>query len=433
MTKLAHPIVAPSLHVRPLLAAGCALILCSTLLKSRAEAHGSAASVLGVVGSDAEGRPELLRLSEGLAILTGGEFRYLCPALFDSEDTPRAAALPAGPTLVATAEALFVLQDDGQVTPHPDPTARSGTIRALDASADGVFALRGSDAGAELIRLDARAVQVLASVPTELASLAIEDGGLLMAGLTRDGRALQRGFHPDGRARAEWDAEAPVVPDAVAALARLAASQPYVLVLAGDGPVSELVRLDGDGQSEVVQRASVVLSGPIATDPEHVSLAFDGQLAELSEASVTPRASDAPVTCLSRAGGFSYACMSTEVVALRDGAPAERVFGLDQLQAPELAQLEPALAERCMLQWLRFRVDLIGAGIELQEADAGSTSDAGGAAAARDAGAERAESRDGCSVRGASAATAGIRGTAWWLALAACAWWRSRRAGRVDA
>jgi hypothetical protein len=417
--------------------------LCSALLKSRASAHGDPAAVLGVVQNDVEGRPRVLRLSEGLAILTDRGGRYLCPALFDSDVTPRAAALASGPTLVASALAVFLLQDDGTVAPHPDPAARAGAIRALDASADGVFALRAASTGAELVRLTESTVEVLASVPGDFASLAAEDGGVLITGLTRDGRALQRGFYPDGRERAEWTAEAQVVPDAVAALARLAAEVPYVLVLAGDGPTSELLRLDGAGQSELVQRASIAIHGPLVTAPDHVSLAFDGKLAELSGATVTLAATDAPVTCLSRVGGFSYACMSTQLVTLRDGAPAERVFGLEELLPPDLSALPPALADRCTLQWLRFRVDLSGAGVVLQDLDAGAPAagdaggnDAGGsgdATAESDAGKKSRASDGGCAVRRLNGANGGERGASGWMALAALAWAQLRRVGRIRA
>jgi hypothetical protein len=359
-------------------AAASGLLACIVLaLPSRLAAHGAAASVLSVVQSGEDGRPHLVRLSEGLAIREGERYRYLCPALFDADEAPRAATLGSREALIAAGSALFVLRSDGVIEPHPDPLARSGLIRGLEPLGAGAVALRDGAATSEveLVKLDARTAQVLAQLPGDFRSLATAGEAALVTGLSRAGRALQRGFDDRGAEVSAWTAEATAPPDAVAVLARLSAGRPYALVLAGDGPVMELVRIGSDGAYEVLQRASVALTGPVQSGSQHVSIAFDGRLGELRTASVAPIETDEPVSCVLGAGAFAYACVGAELRALRDGALGERRFGLDRIAPPSPAGLDAELAEQCTLQWLRFRIDLLGAGVEpyaLQAEDAGA-------------------------------------------------------------
>jgi hypothetical protein len=381
-------------------------------------AHGDPASVLEVGRVDRDGLPVLVRLSEGMALRANGHARYLCPALFDSEDeTPRAAALPTGPTLVASRAGAYLLLADGTVEPHPDAALRGDVIRALEAGPSGVYALRSTESGAELLALDAERAEVLASLPADFSSLAVEDSGLLVAGLSPSARVLQRGFGADGAAREEWSAEAAASLDAVAVFARLADGQPYLLVAAANALGSELARLDDAGGYQVVQRAGGAISGPIAVDAR-TWLAFDGQLAELRDDGEVARADDAGlVTCVGRAGALRYACTGTELVRLEASGLGERLFGLDEIEPPDLSGLADELAERCELQWLRFRVDLVRAGVTPlddgaeptppggAERDGGRGDDGG----ARDAGREHdASGEDG----GCAVGRSGVRGSA---------------------
>jgi hypothetical protein len=342
-----------------------ALLLVGTCLAlpSRATAHGDPAAVVSVVRSDGDGAPRLLRLSEGMAARVGQHTRYLCPALFDSDETPRAAALPGGPTVVASSSGVYLLFDDGNVASHPDPSVSEGAITGLEAGENAVLALRKRVDGAELLALDAERAEVIAELPAALSSLAVEDDGVLVAGLTAAGRAAQRGFDLDGAERDEWNAEAATPLDTLAVFARVAGDLPYLLVSARNGLGSELARLDNAGGYDVVQRASGAISGPIAVGGR-TWFAFDGRLAELTDGGDVVRSEQGPlVTCVGRNRTLAYACTPGALVRLEDGQLGERLFDLDQLEPPELSGLAPALAERCRLQWLRFRVDLVAAGI----------------------------------------------------------------------
>lgn len=352
-------------------------------------AHGDPASVLSVPRADEEGRPELLRLTEGLALRMAGRTRYVCPALFDSDVTPRAAALPGGEALVVSGGDAYLMFADGAVKPHPDPTVRSGTIRALEAARDGVYALRSSASGVELLALDARRAQVLAELPAGFASLAADDSGVLAAGLGAEGRVLQRGFEPDGAEHDAWTGEATGPLDAAGVFARLVQGRPYLLVAAADGLGSELARVDDGGAYRVVQRAGGTISGPIAAGAR-TWFAFDGRLAELRAGDEVVRREDGEVvTCVGRSGALAYACAGTELRQLQEGALGERLFGLDEVEPPDLSGLASAVAERCQLQWLRFRVDLVGAGVTPNDDGGGAPVGSGRDAGDRDHGAGR--------------------------------------------
>jgi hypothetical protein len=385
------------------------LIGTGMLLSSAVRAHGDPAAVLEVVRATGD-RPELLRLSEGMADLRmRGRARYLCPALFDSEETPRAAALPDGPTIVTSGAGAYLLFADGTVERHPDAALDAGTITALAAGAGGVLALRVRTDGAELLSVDAERARVLARVPATLGSLAVEDDGVLVAGLASAGRAEQRGFDSAGAERNDWNAQAATPMDAVAAFARVAGAQPYLVVVAQNGLGSELARLDGAGGYTVLQRAGAAVGGPV-TASGRTWFTFDGHLAELRGGEVVRSMPGAIVTCIGRVGPLAYACTPNELVRLADGELGERLFGLDQLEPPELSSLDAALAERCNLQWLRFRVDLVAAGVRPNDDDGGAANPGrrdGGSADASSAGDGPRDAHDqdeGCSIGRAGSA-----------------------------
>jgi hypothetical protein len=393
-------------------------------LPSRATAHGDGAAVISLVRSDGDGAPQLLRLSEGMALRVNQRTRYLCPALFDSDETPRAAALPAGPTIVTSSSGAYLLFDDGEVAPHPDPSLSDGAITGLEAGENAVLALRQRVDGAELLALDAERAQVIAELPAALSSLAVEDDAVLVAGLTAAGRAAQRGFELDGAERDEWNAEAATPLDTLAVFARVAGARPYVLVSARNGLGSELARLDNAGGYDVVQRAGGAISGPIAVGGR-TWFAFDGRLAELTDGGDVVRSEQDPLlTCVGRNRTLAYACTPGALVRLEDGQLGERLFGLDELEPPELSGLAPALAERCRLQWLRFRVDLVAAGITPNDdggepaPPSGGKRDGGGA----DGPSQRARARalggedDACSVGDLSRSGRGAGTDCWLLA-----------------
>ena len=358
-------------------------------------AHGDPAAVLSVVRAGRDGRPELMRLSEGMALRNAGRTRYLCPARFDSDTTPRAAALAHGTTLVASSGGVYLLFADGAVERHPDSKLQTATLSALEASAvGGAFALAADADGTQLLAVDAERAQVLAELPAALTTLAVGDEAMLVAGLTSAGRVVQRGFEHDGAERGAWNAEASAALDSAAAFARLAGSRPYVVVAATNALGSELVQLDPDGAYRVMQRAGSPISGPIGVGTR-TWFAFDGRLAELRAGDEVARVDDGPiVTCVGRSGPLPYACANNELRVLRDGALGERLFGLDEIAPPDVDGLDSELAERCTLQWLRFRVDLVAAGVTPNDAEPGPPGSShgdrdGGTAVDEDAGARR--------------------------------------------
>ncbi|HMI93907.1 MAG TPA: hypothetical protein VK509_21180, partial [Polyangiales bacterium] len=219
----------------------------------------------------------------------------------------------------------------------------------------------------------------------------------------------------------DWNAEAATPLDAVAVFARVADRQPYLVVTATNGLGSELAQLDSAGRYRVIQRAGGPISGPVAAGGR-TWLAFDGRLAELrGNAEVVRSEETALVTCVGRSGSLAYACTNTELVRLHDGALGERLFGLDELEPPELSALDPALAERCNLQWLRFRVDLVAAGIVPNDDGGDGTPDRGtrdggardGGSADASGGGEHAPNAnaedDGCSIGGVGSSVRGDR------------------------
>jgi hypothetical protein len=366
-----------------------------------AAAHGNPAAVLGVARGSADGRPQVLRLTEGLALSAEGAFGYVCPALFNSDESPRAVGLASGDVVVATRSDVFLLASDGIVTPYPDPGARTGLITALEGNGEAAFLLRTVANGSELVQLDGEHAQVIATLPAEYSSLAVEGDALLVAGMGAGGRVLQRGLRSDGKNREQWSAEAAGPLDTVAVFARIAGQRPYLVVVAGSELGSELVRVDDDGRYTPLQRAGSTISGPIVAG-ERVLFAFDGRLAELRDDEVSVHDSDTITTCVGRSGPLAYACANAELLRLEGDALGARVFGLDEIAAPALDGLDHALAERCALQWLRFRADLVLAGVtprsEVGELPPSTSGEDGGMRSERDAGSAR---RDAGSSKGA--------------------------------
>lgn len=380
-----------------------------------AAAHGSPASVLGIARVSADGRPHVLRLSEGLALSVNGALRYVCPALFDSDEPPRAVALASGDMVVATRSDVFLLADDGTVTPYPDSGAHTGLITALEGNGEDAFLLRTLDDRSELVRLDGEHAQVLATLAAEYSSLAVEGDALLVAGMSAGGRVLQRGLRTDGKDREQWSAEAIGPLDTVAVYARIAAQRPLLVVVAGSELGAELVRIDDGGRYTPLQRASSGISGPIVADGR-VLFAFDGRLAELREDEVSVHESETITTCVGRSGALAYACANTELLSLEGDAAGARLFSLEEIGAPALDALDHELAERCALQWLRFRADLVLAGVmprsELGELPSSASSADGGERSERDAGStssEREDAGDGPADDGAQGDSCTVR------------------------
>jgi hypothetical protein len=356
--------------------------------------------VLGAVRVDADRSPALVRLSEGLARRTSsGRFGYVCPAIVGSDQTPRAVALGASAALVATGAAVFVLDADGAVRAHPDEGASLGSVLALESDQRTAFLLRQREGMAELVAVELERATVLATLPAAFTSLAVEDDLLLVAGLSSEGRVQLRAFDASGTERDELGADVPAPEGAVAVFARLAAQQPYVVVLNGGGLRAELGRIEAGGYALVQRALGPAISGPVAVSADDVLVAFDGALHALRGEQAEAIETEAIVSCVGRVGALAYACAGGDLLRVQDGSPGERVFGLQDLDPPELSGLDAQTAELCSLQWLRFGIDLVAAGVALPGSDAGvlprdRDTDAGSADAAGNA--KRASA--GCAV-----------------------------------
>ncbi|HEX6245851.1 MAG TPA: hypothetical protein VFZ61_33230, partial [Polyangiales bacterium] len=388
------------------------VFVCLLAIARGAAAHGGPPAATAVLAEDTQG-VQVVRLSQGLAHRSGDGFRFVCPEAWGGDVGAGAATLPDGAALIG-GEALFLIEPDGRVAPHPEEL---GVVLALASGGGAAFGLFQQGPHTELRRIERATTQLLRTFDEPFQLLAAS--GELLAVLRFSQRTLVvQSLAPDGalRERVSWDAPSSV---AQAAL-RAEADQLYVLIWGKSAPWVTLGRL-GAASHEQLAEAQSAISGPL-TLAETSLIARDGTLEELRP-SVALSARGQHVTCVDRLGELAYACIDgglARVDAHGLGAP---LFELSSLREPDYQLLHPARRGPCMLRWLDLQLHMREAAAHKDETelDAGAPPAAGA-----DGGTFLEEEVGGCAVGGSASGAARHVGLLA-LALLGGVTWRSRR------
>jgi hypothetical protein len=337
---------------------------------SNARAHGVPPTAYAVVAHDAQGA-KAVRLSTGVALRRASErFQFVCPAAWGDEYAAPLAALDDGTLVVGAVNGLMLLSEDGQVRPHPDPAAL-GISTELVRGARGVFSLRITPEGSELLAIDAEHVRVIFRDAKSWYSLAAIDDKLLL--LRVNGNAVEQ-LVVSSLDGAELDRQLATLATPVDyAFARAAGGTAYALLLYQAS--SELGSLGGNAFKLMAKGVSSV-AGPLTIGTSTL-LAVDGQLSHWVAGEPVPLAETAYVACLEQAADLTYACKPEGIARVNAQGLAEPLFKLDWLVAPSLDALPTSRAkDRCDYQWQDMRFDLIALGMPLPE-EAAQPIDAG--------------------------------------------------------
>jgi hypothetical protein len=351
---------------------------------ARVFAHGVPPDAYSVLAQDAQG-PRAVSLSAGVALRRSAmRFQYVCPAAWGDQFAAPLAALADGTIVVGATSGLMLLSDDGTLRAHPDPAA-VGRSSDVVRSARGVFSLRSTPSGSEVLGIDAEHVRVLWKSTNSLYSLAALDDKLVL--LRTTGRVLEQVMiaTADG---AELERQTAVLDSpADSVFARTNAGTAYAVVDLYHGPV--MLGTVGMNAFTSLAQGELAIVGPLTVDSSTL-LALDGKLAQLVDGHALPLVDDHNVVCLAEHDGLTYACDTDGIARLSDQTLGEPLFLFSWLSAPNLEQVPVGDARMlCNMQWqdLRFDVQLTGASL-LEDAmpDAGTALvDAGMAAAGVDA------------------------------------------------
>jgi hypothetical protein len=314
---------------------------------------------------------------------------------------------------------LFVLDAAARVAPHPQPEARAGRTIAMQATGERLWQLRADGDSGQLMQVSASTLERRFADSPHWDSFAATDERVQLVRLSGGGMLEQLLLSPDGE---ELSRSAVLAPEgSVAAFARMTGALPYVVLLVQAGLAYELGRIEGDAFVALHRAPSI--AGPVELASGERFVAVGGRLASFEDEQVEMLDGPAIVTCLERTEDRAYACADGGLRALAPEGLGAVWFSLDQLSAPEGVPDEHAQA--CELQWQRFRIDLLAAGVELDATLAAT--DAGADASAADAGSGDASDNasepapggsSGCACR-AQPRTAGRSG--WMGVLGLCA------------
>ena len=142
-------------------------------------AHREPPAALEVLSHDAEG-VRAVSLTHGLALRrAANRFQFVCPAAWGAEYPSPFAALADGTIVVGAASGLKLLGEDGVVRAHPDPIA-AGRTDDLVRSAQGVFSVRTTQTGSDVLAIDAQTARVLWRDTKSLYSMAALDQKLVL-------------------------------------------------------------------------------------------------------------------------------------------------------------------------------------------------------------------------------------------------------------
>jgi hypothetical protein len=314
----------------------------------RASAHGAPPAATELLAAG-DGEASLVRLTPGgLALRVPGGFRFVCPEAWGGDVLAPAASIPRGPTLVAS-DTLFVIEQDGSVSPHP---VQSGSGGALASHPDAVFGLFAHDGRYELRRVTGSTNELVRVLDHPFGALAARADEVVLLRWFEDTLELQK-ISLDGTSLGSvtWS-----VPNGVAyARVTAAAEQLYVTVWGRARPWVTLGRVNERGY-EPLREASVDIAGPSAS----TWVLLDGTLQRLDTGAGLDTLGRR-ISCLGDANGLVYACSEGDLYRLEESGLGAPLFELGSLLAPTYDGLaEPARAS-CSTRWLDLRADVAAA------------------------------------------------------------------------
>lgn len=267
------------------------------------------------------------------------------------------AALADGTIVVGATRGLMLLSEDGTLRPHPDPAA-VGRSSDVVRSARGVFALRSTPEGSEVLAVDAQTVRVLWKDPQNLYSLAALEDRLVLVRV--NGTMLEQVTiaAANGAELERQTAMADLPVDYV--FARASGGVPYALLVYRNGTVA-LGSLRMSTFNKLAQ-GELSIAGPLSVD-DVMLLAIDGGLTQWVAGHATPLADSHAVVCLAEHEGIAYACDTEGIARVSGQAVGEPLFRFGWLAAPDLSRITDEEARfLCNSQWqdLRFEVELTG-------------------------------------------------------------------------
>lgn len=357
-------------------------------------AHDEPPAAYTVLAHDAQGA-RAVRLNLGVALRRGPQrFQFVCPAAWGDQYPAPLSALEDGTIVVGATSGLKLLSEDGALRVHPDPVALGDSSEVVSGPR-GVFALRATAEGSELLAVDAQRVRVLWQDTRSLYSLAALDDKLLL--LRANGTTIEQVTlaAADGAELERQVAALGAPVDYV--YPRVTAGAAYALVMFRTS--SALGRLHMNTFTKIAE-AELAIAGPLGVGSDTL-LALDGKLAQLIDGTARPLAESKEVLCLEQHGGLAYACSPDGIASLSDHALGAPLFHFSWLSPPDLGRLPAGKArDDCNLQWQDLRVDLLEVGIAIADdalQDAGSAAGASedGAFAAGDVTAGDAGTADG--------------------------------------
>jgi hypothetical protein len=302
------------------------------------QAHGGPAGALSVARWQS-GRAQVVRLNEGLALRRPEGYRFVCPILWGQDLLAPAESIPSGPVAIGSVTGLHLLDDDGAVQPHPDPSAAEGQVVALVRAAGSLFGLRYLAQGVDLLRIDAERVRVvwrgqesfqdLAAMGDQLALVQVEDTLVRTLRVSVAGEVIE-------------SADARIAQAAAVAWARPLGDTLHVVVVA-PSLEAELGTIE-DGVWQPILRG-YDLAGPIELPNGRRVIGVDGALHALEDGEVRALEDDGEgLECLRLDDELSYACDEGDLLALEGDALGRTLFSLEDLVQPDLSRVPRALA-----------------------------------------------------------------------------------------
>ena len=316
----------------------------------------------------------MVSLTHGLALRrAANRYQYVCPAAWGDMAPAPVAALADGTIVVGATSGLKLLGVDGRVRAHPDPIA-AGSTREIVRSAQGVFSVRNTQAGSEVLAVDAQTARVLWTDTQSLYSMAALDPKLV---LVRNGEFMLEQVTiamADGRELERQAVVTDIPVDYV--FARASAGTAYALVMFRSATALGSLSMNA---FTAIAEGELWVAGPLRAG-DSTLLAVDGALSQLVGGEIMPLAEPDNVLCLAQDDDLSYACNSLGIARVSGQSLAEELFELTWLAGPDLTLLEGEAQPLCNSQWQDLRVDLMLAGMSLlvdEMPDPGSAGSAG--------------------------------------------------------